>query len=77
MRIEELEDSVLEKHLAQYRVADEQYKIDDGVYNKVKAIKYFKDTRVLLITNLQIETNVTKDSGFKVGFKRQKHDGNS
>ena len=49
MRFEELEGDVLEEYLAQYRVADEQYNIDGAVYNKVKAIEYFKETRALLI----------------------------
>jgi hypothetical protein len=70
MRFEELEGDVLEEYLAQYRVADEQYNIDGAVYNKVKAIEYFKETRALLIAKLKIETNVSNNSGFKVIFEK-------
>ena len=70
MCFRELEGEVLEEYLSQYRVADEQYNIDGAVYNKVRAIKYFKSSRQLLIVKLRIETNVSDKSGFKVKFER-------
>lgn len=70
MRIEALEDDSLEENLDFYRVADEQYSIDGALYNKTAAIEYFKKTRQLLYSKLKIETNVKKESGFKVLFKR-------
>lgn len=76
MSFVELEGDVLEKYLDQYRVADEQYCIDGGIYNKVSAATYFQKSRILLIAKLKVETNVKSNSGFRVDFKKFKKNNN-
>lgn len=70
MQMKDLEGEILEEYLSQYRVADEQYNIDGCVWNKVSAIDYFKETRILLHTRIKVETNVQEESGFRIAFKR-------
>lgn len=66
---EELLGETLEKYLEQFRIADEQYVIDNAVYsNKESAKKYLKKARFILNSKIKIETNVKTNSGFKVTF---------
>ena len=72
MQMKDLDGEDLEKHLLQYRVADEQYLIDGAVYNKVSAVEHFKQTRFLLFTKIKVDTNVQDTSGFKIEFDRKR-----
>ena len=72
LRAEDLKEEQLESYLSQYKVADEQYNIDGGVYHKTAAIEYFGKTRFLLHVKIKIVTNICKDSGFQITFKEYK-----
>lgn len=69
MRAEDLQEEQLEAYLLPYRVADEQYNIDGGVYHKTSAIEYFGKTRFLLHVKLTLAINIKESSGFQVVFR--------
>ena len=58
----------LDYYLSPYRVANEQYNIDGGVYNKVSAIEYFRMTKRILRLKFRMITNINRNSGFRIIF---------
>lgn len=66
-----LTGEILEWYLSSFRIADEQYKIDDiFYYNKNDAIKHLQDTKYTLDIRLKVETNVQSTSGFRIEYKK-------
>ena len=57
----------LEEFLSQHRIANNKYRIDDGIYDLQEAEDYIKEYKALLIVAVKIETNVT--DGFQIAFK--------
>lgn len=59
-----------DKYTELFKIADGKYRIDGVVYNKSEGIQIVKDSIRIESAIVKIKTNISKNSGFRVVFKR-------
>lgn len=68
IKVSPLAEEMIDNFLNQCRIADGQYKIDNGIYTTQKAKDYIANSRYYISTKAQVEINIHSNSGFKVDF---------
>jgi len=64
----DLDDEKVEEYINRYRVSENRYMIDNAIYNKVAAVPWVKKTRYFVSAKIQLVTNISSKSGFRIQF---------
>lgn len=68
INVSPLTEEMIDNFLNQCRIADGQYKIDNGIWTTQKAKEYIANSRYFISAKAKVEVNIHSDSGFKVDF---------
>ena len=68
-KLEKPTETQCEEYIASYKVADGKYRIDDTVFDHVSALKHIRDSYIVEYSEVRVNTNLDKESGFLIDFE--------
>lgn len=70
-KVEKPTETQCEEYISHYKVADGKYRIDDIVFDHVRALNHIRDSYIVEYAEIRVNTNLDKESGFLIDFDRK------